>query len=86
MVVQPDRPLFFHIEGAHLVPELRFAAPYAGMTCADGPVGALIPLDLRAVVVGLRPFASHFEQAPAFGRAGISEFLDDFPGLFNTIA
>ncbi len=69
------------IEGRHRVPEFRLRAADAAVADADRPVGAVVPLDLGAVVVRRGAFAAHLVEAPALLVALVAPLLDELAGV-----
>ena len=64
------------VEWRHRVPEIRLGATDAGMSAADRPVGALVPLDDRTVLRSRRPLAAHLVEAVAMAMRFVA------PGLY----
>src|SRR5215831_13524090 len=53
------------VEWRHRVPKIRLGATDAGMTAADRPIGAFVPLDHRTILRCRRAFAPHLVEAMA---------------------
>ena len=71
------------VERGHLVPEVGLGAADAGMAAADRPVGALVPADVGAVLVGHRPLAAHLVEAVAGAMSLVAPVLHVLAGVVS---
>ena len=62
---------------AHLVPEIRLAAPDARMASLDRPAGAIVELGSGTIIEGIWTLASHFVQAVTHFGLFRAEFCDE---------